>query len=190
MSGARIELEFDHQQITRALSAGAAALDDPELLLKDLGEMLFNIHRARFSAQVSPDGTPWQALSPGYLRRKERNKDKILKASGQLSNDLRYQIDGDSLLFGTDRPYGAIHQFGGQIERQARASTVYFKMDERTGEVGRKFVPKTKSNFAQDVKIGPYTIEIPARPWLGTSDADDGMLLQRVMTFLTTAMGN
>lgn len=190
MSGARIELDFDHLHVTQALNAGIAVLGNPGPILEDLGELLFIIHRTRFSAQVSPDGTPWQALSPSYLKRKERNRDKILRASGQLSNDLRYQIDGTSLLFGTDRPYGAIHQFGGQIERQARASTVYFKMDERTGEVGRKFVPKTKSNFAQDVKVGPYTIEIPARPWLGTSDADDARILQRVMTLLTDAMGN
>lgn len=190
MSGARIEFDFDHRQVTQALNAGAAALGEPEKILQDLIDPLIRIHQARFKAQQSPDGTPWQALSPRYLASKRRNKDKILTSEGLLRNTLRGQVDGDSLLFGTDRPYGAIHQFGGKIERQERVSTVYFKMDERTGAVGRNFVPKTKSNFAQDVKIGPYTIDMPARPWLGTSDADDGMLLQRVMSFLTAAMGN
>lgn len=190
MSGARIELDFDHLQVSQALNAGAAALSDPGKVLEDLIDPLIRIHQARFRAQQAPDGTPWKALSPRYLARKRRNKDKILTLDGYLRNTLRGQLDGDSLLFGTDRPYGAIQHLGGEIKRQERASTVYFKMDERTGKVGRKFVPKTKSNFAQDVKIGPYTIDMPARPWLGTSDADDGMLLQRVMSFLTAAMGN
>lgn len=189
MSGSRIELTFDHLQVSQALNAGAAALNEPGKILQDLIDPLIRIHQARFKAQQSPDGTPWKALSPRYLASKRRNKDKILTSEGFLRNTLRGQVDGDSLLFGTDRPYGAIHQFGGEIQRQERASSVYFRFNERTGEIGRKFVPKSKSNFVRDVKIGPYTIDMPARPWLGTSEADDGMLLQRVMSFLTGAMG-
>lgn len=190
MSGTRIELDFDHLQVTQALAAGAAVLGEPGQILQDLIDPLIRIHQARFRAQQAPDGTPWAPLSPRYLASKRKNKDKILTLDGYLRNTLRGQVEGDTLLFGTDRAYGAIQHLGGKIEREARATSVYFRMNERTGEVGRQFVPKHRSNFAQDVKVGPYTIEIPARPWLGTSDSDDGMLLQRVMTFLTTAMGN
>lgn len=188
MSGTRIELEFDHLQVTRALDAGAAALGEPAKILQDLIDPLLRIHRERFKSQVAPDGTPWAPLSPRYLASKRKNKDKILTLDGDLVGLLRGQVEGDSLLFGTDRPYGAIQQLGGEIKREERAASVYFRMNERTGEVGRQFVPKHRSNFAQDVKIGAYTIEIPARPWLGTSDSDDGTLLQRVMGFLTSAM--
>ncbi|MGY0523026.1 phage virion morphogenesis protein, partial [Pseudomonas aeruginosa] len=87
---------------------GSAALGDPSVLLQDIGELLLNIHRHRFRAQVSPDGTPWQPLSPAYLRRKRKNRDKILTLDGHLRNLLRYQVEGNELLFGSDRPYAAI----------------------------------------------------------------------------------
>ncbi|MBH4519251.1 phage virion morphogenesis protein, partial [Pseudomonas aeruginosa] len=38
MSGARIELEFDSQQVTQALSAAAATLRSPTKILEDLIE--------------------------------------------------------------------------------------------------------------------------------------------------------
>ncbi|HBO0984268.1 TPA: phage virion morphogenesis protein [Pseudomonas aeruginosa] len=189
MSGARIELEFDSQQVTQALSAAAATLRSPTKILEDLIEPLLDIHQARFVAQRAPDGTPWAALSPRYQARKRRNRDKILTASGDLRK-LAGQVEGDTLLFGTNLPYGAIHQFGGTIQRREQQSKVYFRMNERTGEVGRQFVPKRRSNFAQDVRIGPYTITMPARPWLGTSDTDDAKLLQRVMSLINSTLQN
>lgn len=186
---AGVTLEFVGREALSAISAAADALATPTPLQRDLGELLLIIHQARFRAQVAPDGTPWQALSPGYLKRKPKNKNKVLTLDGNLRNTLRYQIDGDDLLFGTDRPYGAIHQFGGQIERQARQSTVYFRQ-EKSGEVGRRFVRKDKSNFAQDVKVGPYTISMPARPWLGLSAADEGRLVDRVVAYLNSALSD
>ncbi|WP_220814093.1 phage virion morphogenesis protein [Pseudomonas paralcaligenes] len=181
-----VTLEFVGREALEALAAGAAALADPTPLQRDLGELLLIIHQARFRAQVSPDGQPWQALSPRYLRRKPRNRDKVLTLSGTLRNTLRYQVVGDDLLFGTDRPYGAIHQFGGQIQMPARQSTVYFRQS-KSGDVGREFVRRDRSNFAQDVKIGPYTISMPARPWLGVGEQDEPRLLDRVQAFLEGA---
>lgn len=184
---AGVHLEFIGREALAAIQAGADALAKPTALQRDLGELLLIIHRARFRSQVAPDGTPWQVLSPGYLKRKRKNKDKVLTLDGTMSSTLRYQIDGDDLLFGTDRPYGAIHHFGGKIERQARQSTVYFHQ-AKSGEVGQLFVKKSKSNFAQDVKIGPYTISMPARPWLGVGDQDQPRLLERVQVFLEEAI--
>lgn len=181
---AGVTLEFNGQDALDAISRGAQALADPDELLLDIAGVLMDIHRRRFRAQVSPDGTPWQALSPGYLKRKRKNKDKVLTLDGNLRDLLRYQISGGALLFGSDRPYAAIHQFGGKINRAARASTVYFRQ-EKSGAVGRQFVRKDKSNFAQDVKVGPYTIDMPARPWLGTSEEDNAQILQRAMRYLT-----
>ncbi|MDF3932943.1 phage virion morphogenesis protein [Pseudomonas citronellolis] len=201
MSGVRIELEFDHLQVTQALSAGAAVLGAPEKVLADLIDPLLRIHRARFKAKTSPDGVPWKALSPRYLRSKERNQDKILVASGQLSNDLRGQVDGDTLLFGTDRPYGAIHQFGGTIQRAASRGTLRLRTDAK-GALLRQADHANLAVFARSsgtsahkryversYEVAAHEITMPARPWLGTSATDDGTLLQRVMTLITTAMG-
>lgn len=202
MSGARIELEFDHQQVSRALNAGAVALSDPGRVLQDLIDPLIRIHQARFKAQQSPDGTPWKALSPRYLANKQRNKDKILTSEGLLRNTLRGQVDGDSLLFGTDRPYGAIHQFGGTIQRAASRGTLRLRTDSK-GALLRQADHTNLAVFARSsgtnahkryvervFEIAAYEITMPSRPWLGTSSTDDGMLLQRVMSFLIAAMDN
>jgi len=180
---AGITLEYVARDTLRELQAMGAALADPSPLQRDIGELLLIIHQRRFRAQVSPDGTAWQALRPGYQKRKRKNKDKILTLDGNLRGLLRYQVNGDELLFGSDRPYAAIHHFGGKIERQASTSTVYFRQG-KDGAIGRQFVRRDKSNFAQDVKVGPYTINMPARPWLGTSAEDDEQILQRVLRYV------
>lgn len=174
MAGATIE--FDSRQVLAALQGAIAVLRSPDALLRDMGEYLLLAHDARFASQTAPDGTPWQALSPRYLKRKPKNKDRILRLDGYLMNTLRYQLDGSSLLFGSDRPYAAIQHFGGEIQMAARSQQAYFRQ-AADGSVGQRFVKKKASNFAQWVSSGPYVIRIPARPFLGTSEADDQELV-------------
>jgi phage virion morphogenesis protein len=183
---AGVTLEFVYRDALAAIDAATAALAEPSELQRDIGELLLIIHQARFRAQQAPDGTPWQPLSPAYRKRKRKNQDKVLTLDGHLRNTLRYQLDGDDLLFGSDRPYGAIHQFGGKIQRQARTSQLYYQQ-KKDGSVGNRFVSKGKSNFAQQASIGPYTISIPARPWLGTSEQDNQDILARFNQYLRDA---
>ncbi|MNG19722.1 Phage virion morphogenesis family protein [compost metagenome] len=102
---------------------------------------------------------------------------------GFLKNTLRYQVSDDELLFGTNRKYGAIHHFGGDIDVAARSQQAYFKQG-KDGEVGNQFVSKRRSNFAQWVTIGAHKIHIPARPILGTSEEDNFALVNIAMKYL------
>ena len=181
MAGAT--LEFDSQAVLAAINEAAEAMGNPELMLREMGEYLIQRTEDRFTSQTAPDGTPWQALSPRYQRSKKKNRDKILTFNGYLGKQFAYQINGGELRVGTNRVYAAIHQFGGEFQRQARQGTVYFKQSKK-GEVGRRFVKKTESNFAQDVNIGAYTIRIPSRPFLGTSEADDYALVQIALKYI------
>lgn len=112
MAGATLEMTFDARRAIGAAASAGAALKDPHALLRELGELLLPMHRRRFRAQQSPEGDPWAPLSPAYQRRKKRNRNRILILRGELSTTLRYQIQGGDLFFGTDRKYGATHQFG------------------------------------------------------------------------------
>lgn len=146
-----VNIEFNAQDALDALLNIEAALDDLPRLFDHMGEVLFDIHDARFNAQESPDGIPWQSLSPWYKESKSRNKDKILTLDGHLNKDLDWQIEGNTLLFGTVRVYGAIHQFGGIIK------------------------PVT----AKALNVGGRPVKqvvIPARPWLGVSAKDELLL--------------
>ncbi|WP_027670080.1 phage virion morphogenesis protein [Rheinheimera baltica] len=162
-------------------------VEHPAPLFGVINEYLLQAHRTRFKQQVSPDGKAWQALSPRYAKTKRRNADKILTFRGFLQGTLRGQYDDKGLEFGTNSQYGAIHQFGGDIKRKASQRDLYFRQG-KDGSVGNRFVKKKKSNFVQTVNVGPYTIRIPARPWLGTSKADEATILQKTQRYLQNAI--
>jgi phage gpG-like protein len=142
MAGASlsIKVKFDDNRIMAALTSLEKAGGNMQLAFQDIGEYLLLSHRERFDKEQAPDGTPWEPLAESTLRRKmlkgvrrgkgEKRKSlttgkgtksgainvlarsKILVERGDLRDTLRYQASSDGLLFGTDRIYGATHQFG------------------------------------------------------------------------------
>jgi len=113
MSGAVVKIEIEGQErVEAALSGMARRAADLRPALADIGEYLMLAHQERFDAQESPEGEPWAPLSERYRARKKRNRDKILVLDDILAGTLRYQTTASSLLFGTDRVYGATHQLG------------------------------------------------------------------------------
>lgn len=183
---AGVTLQYDSAAALAVIRRAAEAMGNPEPMLADMGEHLRIVHRQRWATQSSPDGTPWAPLSPAYQRRKKKNRDKILQLDGTLKNNLVYQVEGGDLLFGTNRIYAAIHYFGGTINMPARPGEVFFRTG-RDGAVGNRFSTRKRSNFAQRVNIGAYTIHIPARPWLGTSAADDDHLGDIALNYIRRA---
>lgn len=181
MAGARIEFDADTRSAGAALAAAARQLG-PEgrtLLLQDIGEYLMISTRARAAKQVSPDGQTWAALSPRYAAAKARKRPgvPILRFDNHMIGDqLVSQVEGDTLLHGTNAPYGAINQFGGDIQIPARPSQVYFH--HKGGEVSPHFVTKRKATFVQDVTIPEHVVSIPARPWLGLDKEDEAEIVQ------------
>ena len=122
MAGARIELDSSRAQATLGRMIGE--LQNPVPLYQQIIEYLRRVHEERFRAQRSPQGKPWEALSPAWQKRKHRNKDKILTFRGYLRDTLAGQYDAGGVEFGTNRVYGAIHQFGGWITHP-RAGKIY-----------------------------------------------------------------
>ncbi|MBA6100470.1 phage virion morphogenesis protein [Pseudomonas juntendi] len=180
MAGAILEVAIDTTVVGRELELLIERLGSLRTPLNDIAEYLHISTDARARRQVAPDGTPWAPLSPRTLARKKGNK--ILRESGALLDTLRHQVTDDGLEFGTDCPYGAIHQDGGKIEHAARSQQVYFK--EKGGVVGNRFVKKSKSNFAQWVTHGARSVEMPARPYLGLSSEDEAEILEIVSDYL------
>ena len=115
MAGAHITLDFDSSDVSQALVRLIRFGDDgrTEALLA-IGEYLMDSHDARFAAQISPEGDPWEPLDPRYKKRKDRERPGagILVFDNILRGGLRYQVENSELFFGTDRPYGAAQHFG------------------------------------------------------------------------------
>ena len=106
-----------------------------------------------------------------------KNWKKVLKSIAQKAETLRVGVlegakteDGESVA-----PYAFYNEFGATVEVPERTQTLYFKR-KRDGTVGNRFVRKDKSDFAQDVAVGGYTITIPARPFMrSTVEARKGV---------------
>lgn len=118
MTGARIEIRVDTGAASAALAGLAQQLDadGQQQLLGQIGEYVLRSTRDRAALQLSPDGVPWSPLSPRYARRKDKLRPglPLLKFDNHMLGDqLAWQLDGDSVLVGTNAPYGARQQFGG-----------------------------------------------------------------------------
>ncbi len=113
MAGTKINIEAEGlDEIRQALERLQRAAGHLTPVFRDIGEDLLAAHDERFRRQESPEGDPWAPLSEKYRARKKRNKNKILVLDDLLGGTLRYQATAGSLVFGTDRVYGATHQFG------------------------------------------------------------------------------
>lgn len=146
MSG--VTLTFNAQDALSKLWDARADMMRPEPLLRSMGERLLEFHQQRFRDQTSPEGVKWKELSWRYKQRKRKNRDQILTRDGYLRNTLRWQVNADELLFGTDRVYGAIHQFGGTIEIAARSQQAYYRKKKTASSTISLFVRTSRTSHS------------------------------------------
>ena len=142
MAGAMLDVVINDSAVGRALEELVGRLGDLTTPYNDIAEYLHQSTDDRFRQKVAPDGSPWAPLSAVTLARKKGTG--ILREKGTLQDTLRKQITRNELAFGTDRPYGAVHQFG-----------------QKKGASG--------SSGGRPIPWG----DIPARPYLGLSSDDE-----------------
>lgn len=175
MSGAIIEIRADGESaITKALSLYVDIEKRQQRLYQHMGATLVENIRDRWSRGEGLNGQ-WP-LSVRVMRQ----GGTTLRDTSRLMNSITHNTTSSGFEVGTDVEYGAIHHFGGEIKHEARQSSVYFRQNQKTGVVGNRFVRQTRSNFAQDVTIGAYTVKMPARAWLGLTVDDKQDLLNIV----------
>jgi len=154
-----IKITLNDTQAAKQLNSIVRQLRKPRKLYGVLGETLKKLHKARFEAEVDPQGKKWQPLSP--ITQQIKGNDKILRQGGYLSDKTAYNYDDNRLEFGSDAKYARLHQFGGTITPKSA-----------------KRLKFGKSNvFAKKAVI-------PARPWLGVSPSDAQKLLKKATALL------
>ncbi len=116
MTGTRdgIRIDIDDREVQAALRRLQEKVGDLSDTFRDIGEHLLNATQARFDREIDPAGNPWAPLKPETKARKRRNgyRDKIMQMRGHLRDHLVMQADPDGVEIGTNRIYGATHQFG------------------------------------------------------------------------------
>lgn len=104
----------------------------------------------RFGSEESPEGTKWK---PSI--RATQKGGKTLTKSTALKTSIKAKADSTSAAVGTNLVYAATHQFGDERTIRAKKSK-YLKF-----QVGGKWV-----------SVPSVRVNIPARPFLGISEAD------------------
>lgn len=100
-------------------------------LLKDMGEQVLNSTQERFDTSTDPDGNAWASNSPVTFARllgnRHTNKNGKINARGvsrvmskkplilnhTLQSSIRYQVNGQSVMVGTNMVYAKMMHFGG-----------------------------------------------------------------------------
>lgn len=167
--GARLEL--DSERALDALRRALAVTGNPQRLLADIGQGLLNSTHMRFREQVAPDGSPWQPLSPSYRRVKSKNANRILWLNGYLGNNIVTQVEGNSVLVGTNNPVAIFHQLG------TRPYTISPKNGKALSWPGGPGPRKSVNHPG-----------LPAREFLGASDDDEDMIVNTALRTLNRAL--
>lgn len=180
-----ITIKIEGADIAAALKRLASSIANPGPVMPVIAGILHDAVMENFAQSGRPR---WQALKPATLAYKKKHGygDHILirRGGGQsLQSSITQQADDHSASVGTNLVYAAIHQFGGKIEMPARSQQAYFKQ-AKDGTVGNRFVNKRQSNFAQWHTRGAHTIEMPARPFLKLTDADEAKIAKKLLAYL------
>jgi len=162
-----IKLEHDLPKVQKKLREIARKAGSMRPALKGMGAYLDIATDRRFTNQVDPKGEKWQKLKAATLRRKKNSK--ILTESTKLRDGISSQVQGeDTLLHGSDSPYGAIHQLGGEIEQ--KGMTLHLKGEGKATRFAKK-------GDHTRTKTVDRTIKMTARAYLGISREDEEELL-------------
>lgn len=177
MTGATLNLTFTDFGGGPALRAMQARAENLRPLMDEIGQALESSTLTRFSTNIGPDGKAWKQSV-----RAKKTGTKTLVDRGHLRDEIHYFVDGDDAVeIGSSKEYSAIHQFGGDIHHPG--GTKFFIKDGRAhfisnhSEKAAWAFPETRA----------HDIPMPARPFLGISEADSRDILSIVGRYLSGA---
>ncbi len=150
------------------LAALRAALDrtrSPRGLMDQIGGEIAESTQRRFETETEPSGGPW----PPSIRARMMGG-RTLTQSGRLVRSITHEASDNSVAVGTNVIYAAIHQIGGKITAKT-AKGLRFRLPGGAG--------------SRTVK----SVTIPARPFLGLSGEDEGVIKQLVARWLGASEG-
>ena len=142
---------------------------------RELGQEYQLLVQKGFENEKSPAGAGWQALSPATVK-KRGSAHPILRVSGRLAGThtrpgTYLRADAEEAVMGSNLVYAATHQHGGEIKRKGGTLKLHFKKFKRGPRKGRALFSKEKqATYGMKAAVGPYSIRIPARPWLFNPD--------------------
>jgi phage virion morphogenesis protein len=117
MAGSTIQIDGNFEQVAGLVTQIAQRCGSPGPALAIIGETVRVSVLQNFQAGGRP--AAWAPLAPATLMKKRGGS--ILREKNHLMNSINATPVGNAVLVGTNRVYGAIHQFGGRAGRGGSA---------------------------------------------------------------------
>lgn len=133
MSDDFIKIEFENKDVQNALLKLAEKGENLRPLMKNIAGIFASSTEENFKDQGRPK---WQDLKESTKKQREKKRKwpgQILQVEGMLASSLNTYYDNDSAIIGSNLPYAAIHQLGGQAGRNKSAeipARPYLKLSE------------------------------------------------------------
>ncbi|MCD8024873.1 MAG: phage virion morphogenesis protein [Candidatus Gastranaerophilales bacterium] len=123
MSDNPIEIKIDNKEVESKLLDLARKSENLRPLMKNIAGIFTSSTEENFKEEGRPD--KWTELSEVTIKkRKEIDKwpGQILQVEGQLASSVSTQYDDNSAVIGSNLPYAAIHQLGGQAGKNKKVT--------------------------------------------------------------------
>ena len=176
-----ITIQFEGQDVLRALNGLAEAGRDLTPAMKSIAGILEAAAQETFREQEAPDGTPWADLSKHTKRRREKAgkwPGQILRVSGDLARSITSAHTATEAAAGTNLVYAPVHQFGAKKGAFGSSPSAGYR-DRSTDTVVRYSL------------VTPRPLpwgDIPARPFLGVSGETGSDILDAINRHLSGAL--
>lgn len=105
---AQVKIDIDDRAVTEAFNRLLAIGEDPRQALDPVGRVLKTKTQLGFATGTDPYGRQWAPL--------KARQGQPLRDKGHFMNSIDYQVEGDSVVVGTNLSYAATHQFSAVIE--------------------------------------------------------------------------
>lgn len=199
-------IEVDDKGVVNLLNELKARMSDLTPVMGAIGQRIQSSVQQNFEVGGRWSGivksflggsAKWKELKPATKKRKAKaGKEKTLIMSGILKNSISSTVTPDSVTVGTNVPYGAIHQFGGDIYVGARTVKTRHRTDAKGNllrQDGFKNLVKFASAKHKRVKERFYsaeahTIHIPARPFLVIQEEDFAQNNLTILSYLVKGL--
>jgi len=180
-----LRVELINDGISKALSGVAGKIKQARPLMIQIAGVMGDSVESNFAAQGRPK---WKQLSKARIEQRQQKGSwpgKILQDTGRLASSVQQKATDTEAIVGTNVIYAAIHQFGGTINIPAHERVIHFKKFSRGKKKGKvRFSKEGKATFAQKTRTAAYTINIPARPFLGVDFKEITQIRRLVLDYV------
>lgn len=171
-----IVIKIDNKAVLDALDRLSKATVNPRPALLDIGEKLEDSTKKRFETSTAPDGSRWATNSDTTLRMGLHRGNHFKKRDGSVKKS------GQNYLANKRPLIGKTHSLASQIHYQLFGSNLLVGSTMEYAAM-QQFGGTTSSRSMIPGK------HIPARPFLGISDADEKMIVSTVNEYLRSVIG-